>query len=87
MEQEAADDARYSELLTIPQDTRVKSENDATITRAGASPDSEGLSPTASLGLCWRDAYYLLVWVTRNVDSVSVLDAKVPDYGISAHTG
>ena len=34
----------------------------------------------ASPGLHWREAYCLLVWVTCNVDSVSVLDAKVPDY-------
>ena len=28
----------------------------------------------------WREAYCLLVWVAHNVDSVSALDAKVPDY-------
>ena len=33
-----------------------------------------------SQGTCWREAYCLLVRVTRKVDSVSVLDAKVPDY-------
>ena len=34
----------------------------------------------ASLGMCRREAYCLLVWVTPNVYSVSALDAKVPDY-------
>ena len=36
--------------------------------------------PRQCPGLHRREAYCLLVWVTRNVDSVSTLDAKVPDY-------
>ena len=80
MEQEAANDAWYSELLTAPLDMPVNSEDDTTVTRTGASPNGEGLSATASLGLCRRDAYCLLVRVTHNVNSVSVLDAKVPSY-------
>ena len=80
MEWEAANDAWSSELLTILQDTPVKSEDNATVTRARASPDGEGLSTTTSLGLHQRDAYCLLVQVNCNVDSMSVLDAKVPDY-------
>ena len=58
----------------------MKSEDDATDDGTGASPEGEGLSVTASPGLHWREAYCLLVRVTRNVDSVSALDAKVPDY-------
>ena len=81
MEQKESDDASYSELLTTtPVNTPVKSEDDATMKGTGASPDSEGLSTTVSLGLCWREAYCLLVWVACNMDSMSVLDAKVPDY-------
>ena len=53
----------------------------ATVTGARASPDGEGLSTTAlSTGLCQREAYCLLVQVVHNVDCVSALDAKVPDY-------
>ena len=63
-----------------PVDTPVKSEDNATDQRTGASPEGEGLSTVVSLGLHWREAYCLLVRVTRNVDSVSALDAKVPDY-------
>ena len=81
MEWKESEDARYSELLTsTPVDTPVNSEDDATNQRTGASPEGEGLSAVASPGLRWREAYCLLVWVTHNVDSVSALDAKVPDY-------
>ena len=56
MEQEEVDDAQYSELLTTLVDTPVKSEDDATITGTGASPNGEGLSTTTtSMGLRWRD--------------------------------
>ena len=78
MEQKESDDARYSELLT-PTRTPVKSEDDTT-KGTGASPDSERSPATVSQVMCQREAYCLLVWVTHNVDSVSVLDAKVPDY-------
>ena len=61
-------------------DTPVKSQDDAAVKGTGASPDGEGLSTTAYSGLCRREAYCLLVLVAHNVDSVSVLDAKVPDY-------
>ena len=80
MEWKESKDARYSELLTTPVDTPVKSEDDAAVKGTGASPDSEGLSATASSGLHQREAYCLLVLVAHNVESVSVLDAKVPDY-------
>ena len=81
MEREESEDARYSELLTTaPVDTPVKSEDDATTQGTGASPDGEGLSAATPQGLCQREAYCLLVRVTHNVDSVSTLDAKVPDY-------
>ena len=80
MEQEVTDDAWCSKLLTVPLDMPVKSEDDATVTGTGASPDGEGLSVTASSGLRQRDAYCLLVRVARNVNSVSALDANVPDY-------
>ena len=81
MEQKESKDARYSELLTTtPMDTLVKSEDDATARGTRIYPDGEGLPYTVSSGLCWREAYCLLVQVTCNVDSVSVLDAKVPDY-------
>ena len=81
MEQEEANDAWYSELLPTPMDTLVKSEDDATVTGTGASPNGEGLSTTAtSTGLHWRDAYCLLVRIVHNVDCMSVLDTKVPDY-------
>ena len=78
MEQKESDDAQYSELLT-PTRTPVKSEDDAT-KGTGASPDSERSPATVSQGMCRREAYCLLVRVTCNVDSVSALDAKVPDY-------
>ena len=58
----------------------VKSEDDATAQGTGASPDGEGLSTAMPQGLRQREAYCLLVRVTRNVDSVSTLDAKVPKY-------
>ena len=50
------------------------------MTGTGASPEGLGSSTAASLGLRRREAYCLLVRVTRNVDSVSTLDAKVPNY-------
>ena len=78
MEQKESNDAWYSELLT-PMKTPVKSEDDDTKGTA-ASPDSERSPATVSRGTCQRKAYCLLVWVARNMDSVSALDAKVPDY-------
>ena len=78
MEQKESDDARYSVLLT-PMRTPVKSEDDAT-KGTGASPNSERSPATVSQGTRQREAYCLLVRVTRNMDSVSALDAKVPDY-------
>ena len=78
IEQKESDDARYSERLT-PTKTPVKSEDDTT-KGTGASPDSERSPTTVSQGMCQREAYCLLVRVTRNMDSVSMLDAKVPDY-------
>ena len=78
MEQKESDDARYSELLT-PMKTPVKSEDDAT-KGTGASPDSERSPNTVSQGMHWREAYCLLVQVTHNMDSVSALDTKIPDY-------
>ena len=78
MEQKESDDAQYSKLLT-PTRTPVKSEDDAT-KGTGASPDSERSPTTVFQGMCWREAYCLLVRVARNMDSVSTLDAKVPDY-------
>ena len=54
-------------------------EDDAT-KGIGASPDSERSPATGPQGIRWTEAYCLLVWVTCNVDSVSALDAKVPDY-------
>ena len=78
MEQKESDDAQYSELL-IPTRTPVKSEDDVT-KGTGASPDSERSPTTVSQGTRQREAYCLLVRVARNVDSVSMLDAKVPDY-------
>ena len=81
MEQKGTEDARYPEFLTTtPVDAPVKSEDDTTDDGTGASPEGGGSSAAASPGLHWREAYCLLVRVTRNVDSVSVLDAKVPDY-------
>ena len=78
MEQKESNDARYSELLT-PTRTPVKSEDDAT-KGTRASPDSERSPATVSQGMRRREAYCLLVRVAYNVDSVSTLDAKVPDY-------
>ena len=81
MEWEESEDAHYSKLLTTtPGDMSVKSEDDATDKGTGVSPDGEGLSAVTSPGLCQREAYCLLVQVAHNVDSVSALDAKVPDY-------
>ena len=81
MEREESKDARYSELLTTaPVDMPVKSEDDASAQGTGASPDSEGLSAAMPRGLRQREAYCLLVQVTGNVDLVSALDVKVPDY-------
>ena len=78
MEQKESNDAQYSELLT-PTGTPVKMEDDAT-KGTGASPDSERSPTTGPQGMRRREAYCLLVRVARNVDSVSALDAKVPDY-------
>ena len=78
MEQKKTDDAWYSELLT-PTGTPVKMEDDIT-KGTGASPEGEKSPATESRGMHWREAYCLLVRVARNVDSVSTLDAKVPDY-------
>ena len=81
MEQKGTGDARNPELLTTtPVDTPVKCKDDTTDNRTGASPEGEESSAAASPGLCRREAYCLLVRVTRNVDTVSALDAKVPDY-------
>ena len=81
MEQKGTEDARCPEFLTTtPVDTPVKSEDDTTDDRTRASPEGEGSSVAASLGLCQREANCLLVQVTRNMDSVSALDVKVPDY-------
>ena len=78
MEQKESNDAWYSELLT-PTGMPVKTEDDATDKGTRASPDGEGSPATTSQGMCRREACCLLM-VTRNVDSVSMLDAKVPDY-------
>ena len=81
MERKESKDARYSKLLTTtPADTPVKSEDNATDQQTGASLEGEGLSVAVSLGLRQREAYCPLVRVNHNVDSVSALDAKVPDY-------
>ena len=62
MEQKESEDAQYSELLTTtPVDMPVKSEDDATDQRTGASLEGEGLSAAASPGLHQREAYCLLV--------------------------
>ena len=55
----------------------MKSEDDATTV---AALDGEGLSTAMPQGLHQRESYCLLVQVSPNVDSVSALDAKVPDY-------
>ena len=78
MEQKETDDAQYSELLT-PTGTLVKTEDDTT-KGTGASPEGEKSSATGPQGMRRREAYRLLVRVARNVDSVSTLDAKVPDF-------
>ena len=78
MEQKESDDAWYSELLT-PTKTPVKSEDDNT-KGTRASPDGERSPTTVSQRMHQREAYCLLVQVTRNVDLVSALDTKVPDY-------
>ena len=78
MEQKETDDAQYSELLT-PTGTPVKTEDDTT-KGTRASLESEKSPATGPQGMCQREAYCLLVWVAHNVDSVSALDAKVPDY-------
>ena len=81
MERKGTEDARCPEFLTTTSvDAPVKSEDDTADDGTGASPEGEGSSTAASLGLRRREAYCLLVRVTRNVDSVSALDAKVPDY-------
>ena len=64
----------------LPWTHRWSQKNDTAVKGIGASPNSEGLSATASLGLHRREAYCVLVGVACNVDSVSALDAKVPDY-------
>ena len=81
MGQKGTEDAQFPKFLTTTQvDAPVKSEDDTTDDGIGASPEGGGSSVAVSLGLCQREAYCLLVQVTRNVDSVSALDAKVPDY-------
>ena len=81
MEQKGTEDARNPEILrTIPVHTPVKCKVNTTNNRTGASLEGEGSSAAVSPGLRRREAYCLLVWVTHNVDTVSALDAKVPDY-------
>ena len=81
MERKGTEDARYPEFLTTtPVDAPVKSEDDTADDGTRASPEGGGSSAAVSPGLRRREAYCLLVRVTRNVDSVSALDAKVPDY-------
>ena len=81
MERKGTEDARYPEFLTTtPVDAPVKSEDNTADDGTGASPEGGGSSVAVSPGLCCREAYCLLVRVTCNVDSVSALDAKVPDY-------
>ena len=81
MEWKGTKDARYPEFLTTtPVDAPVKSEDDTADDRTRVSPEGGGSSAAASPGLRQREAYCLLVRVTCNVDSVSALDAKVPDY-------
>ena len=80
MEPKETADAQSSGLLSTPKEMPVKLEDDATITRAGVSHDGEGLSATASLGLCLTETYCLLVLVTCNVDSVLVLYSMVPTH-------
>ena len=78
MEQKETNDAWYLELLT-PTGTPVQTEDDTT-KGIGASLESEKSPATGPQGMRRREAYCLLVWVACKVDSVSVLDAKVPDY-------
>ena len=78
MEQKETNDARYSEL-PIPTRIPVKTEDDTT-KGTGASLESDKSPATGSQGTSQREAYCLLVRVAHNVDSVSALDAKVPDY-------
>ena len=81
MEWKGTEDAWYPEFLTTtPVDMPVKSEDDTADDGTGASLEGEGSSMAASPGLHRREAYCLLVRVTCNVDSVSALDAKVPNY-------
>ena len=81
MEWKETEDAWYSELLTTTRvDMPVKSEDDTVDLGTGAFPEGEGSSKVVSPGLRRREAYCLLVRVTCNVDSVSALDVKVPDY-------
>ena len=81
MERKGTKDARYPEFLTTtPVDAPVKSEDDTADDGTRASLEGGGSSVAASLGLRRREAYCLLVRVTCNVDSVSALDAKVPNY-------
>ena len=80
MNPEETTDARSPGLLSNPKETPVKSKDDATITGAGVSPDSEGLSTTVSLGLCQRETYCLLIWLTCNIASVSALNSMVPTH-------
>ena len=79
MEQKESDDAWYSKL-PAPMEMPVKSEDDTTEKGTGVSPDSGGSPATVSQEMHQKEAYYLLVQVARNVDLVSALDAKVPDY-------
>ena len=81
MEQKGTKDGRYHKFLTTtPVEVPVKSEDDTTDDGTGASPEGGGLSVVASPGMRRKEAYCLLVHVNRNVESVSALDAKVPDY-------
>ena len=81
MEWKEPEDAWYSELLTTTLvDMPVKSKDDATNQGARVSPGDEGLSAARSRGLCQRESYCILVRVNCNVDSMSALDAKVPNY-------
>ena len=81
MEQKGTKDAWYPEFLTTASvDASVKAEDDTADGGTRASPEGGESSAAASSGLRRREAYCLLVRVTRNVDSVSALDAKVPNY-------
>ena len=79
MEQKESDDAGYSELFT-PTKTPVKSEDDDT-KGTGASPDGEKSPTTVSQGMHAREKH-TVYWCgsPRNMDLVSTLDTKVPDY-------